>query len=109
MTTKRKDRKPLGYTTQTIFVDRDDGKGGMTGGMERMRFPVYDQPDYCEAFRRFRMEQRITLRKAAKRLGLAPSELSALIAFAPFTMLVTSEISPTTMPITIPIMASTPI
>ena len=78
MTTKRKDRKPLGYTTQTTFVDRDDGKGGMTGGTERMRFPVYDQPDYCEAFRRFRMEQRITLREAAKRLGMAPSELSAI-------------------------------
>ncbi len=77
MTTKRKERKSLGYTTQTTFVDRDDGKGGMTGGTERMRFPVYDQPDYCEAFRRFRMEQRITP-GGRKRLGMAPSELSAI-------------------------------
>ncbi len=66
---------PLSYEPHSIGGEDSD----RTGGIETMlQHPVYDIPDWLAALRATRTRYRITLRHAAKLLGMPPSELSGI-------------------------------
>ena len=66
---------PLSYEPHSIGGEDSD----RTGGIETMlQHPVYDIPDWLAALRATRTRDGITLRHAAKRLGMPPSELSGI-------------------------------
>ena len=65
---------PLRYETHSVFVECSNGTRDVT----TMQDPVYDIPDWLASLRATRKRYRITLRHAAKRLNMLPSELSGI-------------------------------
>ncbi len=66
---------PLSYEPHSVGGVRSD----RTGGIETMlQHPVYDIPDWLAALRATRTRGGLTLRQAAKHLGMPPSELSGI-------------------------------
>ncbi len=66
---------PLYYEPHSVGGVHSD----RTGGIETMlQHPVYDIPDWLAALRATRTRDGLTLRHAAKRLGMPPSELSGI-------------------------------
>ena len=71
----RKKNTPLYYEPHSVGGVRSD----RTGGIEtRRQHPVYDIPEWLAAWRATRTRGGITLRHAAKRLGMLPSEFSGI-------------------------------
>ncbi len=66
---------PLSYEPHSVGGEDSD----RTGGIETMlQHPVYNTPDWLASLRATRTRYRITLRHAAKLLGMPPSELSGI-------------------------------
>ena len=65
---------PLRYEWHSVFVECSDGTRDVT----TMQDPVYDIPDWLASLRATRKRYHITLRHAAKLLGMPPSELSGI-------------------------------
>lgn len=66
--------EPIGTRKTPAFVDYADG----TGELKTLDRPVYPASPDGEAFRRLRVERGVSLREAARRLGISPADVSGL-------------------------------
>lgn len=71
--------EPIGTEHTEGFVMRSSPEGGRRCGFMAMDLPTYPESPDAEELRRLRIhEADLTLREAARRLGLTPTELSSL-------------------------------